>query len=317
MASEWYLRGDGKEFQWSELIRPGDTWIRFERTSSGTSIFNAMYRHTTSVSEWSGARMGWTGFDWVVRRSDGAVARFRPCGPNAGDICSIVRFRDADGHVTEYRRDRSGRLLRIEGGDGRWIALEYDTEGRVERAHDSTSQEVRYRYDQRGRLAEVLSSGKVTHKYTYTDGDEMATIIEPGTEIENAYENGLCVRQVNRFADGSDPFVFEYKYRLNGTEIAQVDARRSDGTRTTYTFDAFNRTTSEVWESDGTEPATFTYERDPHTHAVVSLSLTCPDRTGRPLRHSSLVRPGEEDWIKWDLARTHCSWRNRQLRTTE
>ena len=64
MAGEWYMVGDGKKFQWAALIRPGESHIRFERTSPGSSVFNAMYRHTTSAGEWFGARLGWTGIDF-------------------------------------------------------------------------------------------------------------------------------------------------------------------------------------------------------------------------------------------------------------
>ncbi len=316
MAGEWYVVGDGKKFQWAALIRPGESHIRFERTSPGSSVFNAMYRHTTSAGEWFGARLGWTGIDWALRRDDGSIARFRPCGPDEKSICSILRYRDADGHVIDYRRDRAGRLTRIEAADNRWIALEYDAGGRVNRAHDSTTHEVRYSYDERGRLSQVTSGSKVTHKYTYTDLDEMATIVEPGTDIENTYENGRCIRQVNRYPDGPD-FVFEFTYHLDGSKIVGAASKRSDGTRTTYTFADGGYTASEVWGREDTDVATFVYERDPQTHAVKSLSLTCPDRTGRPLRHSSLVRPGEEEWIKWDLARTHCSWRANRSRSAE
>ncbi len=74
----------------------------------------------------------------------------------------------------------------------------------------------------------------------------------------------------------------------------QTDTRRSDGTWTQYTFNKIGYT-SETWGREGVEPATFLYERDPVSNAVVSLSLTRPDRTGRQLRHSSLVRAGNEE----------------------
>ena len=57
-------------------------------------------------------------------------------------------------------------------------------------------------------------------------------------------------------------------------------------------------TSSEYAQPDGYQPAVFTYDRDPTTKAVTALTLTCPDRTGRPLRHSSLVRPDNEDRIR-------------------
>jgi hypothetical protein len=55
-----------------------------------------------------------------------------------------------------------------------------------------------------------------------------------------------------------------------------------------------------------------TYGHDPVTNAVTSVTLTCPDRSGRPLRHFSLVKDGNEDWIKWDLMQTRCSLKTRR-----
>ena len=317
-ADAWYIVGDGKRFQWAALIRPGSYRVRFERTSSGTSVLNAMYQHRSSADEWQDARLGWTGLDWALRQADGSLARFRPCGPGEKSVCSIMRYRDADGHVVNYRRNTAGRLERMEAGRDRWIAFDYDDRDRVTRAFDSTKHEVHYEYDERGRLARVNSGGATTHRYTYTDRDEMATIVEPGTDIDNTYDqNGRCIRQVNRYADGSEPYIFDFAYTLDGSDVVKTGTRRSDGTWTQYTFSKGGFTTSETWGRKDSEPATFVYERDPVTNAVVSLSLTCPDRTGRQLRHSSLVRAGNEDWIKWDLVRTHCSWTARRWRTAE
>jgi YD repeat-containing protein len=315
-AAEWWVRGDGQQFQWAELIRPGESHIRFERTSAGSSWTNAMYEHRTSATEWAGARLGWTGIDWALLQEDGTLARFLACGHVKGDRCSIESYRDVDGHVTNYRRNKTGRLERLESGSDRWIAFEYDERDRVARAYASTKRDVRYEYDGRGRLAQVTSDGVVTHRYTYTDLDEMAGIVEPDTNIENSYKDGRCVKQVNRFDDGSPPYIFDFEYTLDGSAIGQVRSRHSDGTWQLYTFDKARYTTTETWGADGYEPAHITLERDPTTHAVVSLSLTCPDRTGRPLKHTSLVTPDREEWIKWDLMRTHCSWKNPQSRTT-
>jgi YD repeat-containing protein len=315
-AAEWYLIGDGRRFRWSELIRPGEAGVSFVRTSPGTSFFNAMYRNRDAADEWRGARLGWTGFDWALRLADGTLARFRPCGPDNTGRCSIVSFRDADGHVINYRRNDAGRLDRVETDGGRWIAFEYDEHDHVVRAYASTKREVRYEYDRRGRLALVKSGGVVTHRYTYTDLDEMAAIVEPGTDIENSYENGRCVKQVNRFDDGSSPYIFNFEYTLDGSKISQTRSRHSDGTWKHYSFNQAGFTTSETWAATSGEPATFIFHRDPTTNAVVSLDLTCPDRTGRLLRHSSLVAPGREDWIKWDLVRTHCSWAKQPSGTT-
>ena len=143
---------------------------------------------TTRVTS-SGTPRAWDGpgFDWALRMRAGALARFRPCGPDLKSVCSIVSYRDTDGHVTSFRRDAAGRLLRIVAPAGSaWIAFEYDGGDRVSRASDSTGQRsAPTSTDHRGRLVGVKRNGAVTHRYTYTERDEMATIVEPGTDIEN------------------------------------------------------------------------------------------------------------------------------------
>jgi YD repeat-containing protein len=314
---EWYLIGDAERFQWVELILANGARVRFERTSRGSSYSNAMFEHRVTSGMWNGARLGWAGIGWVMRLRDGSVVTFQDCGPDSKRECSITRARDRDGHTIEYRRDADGRLLRMEAGD-RWIAFDYDRQNRIARAHDSTGHQAVYEYDARGRLSLVTATGGLVHRYTYTVVDEMATIAEPGTSIENVYnDHGRCIRQVNRFADTPEPYVFEFDYRLASGGVVQTDTTRSDGTWTKYTFNRNRFATSETWGREGVQPAVFTYEREPNTNAMTSLTLTCPDRSGRPLRHSSAVSEGNEEWIKWDLLRTNCSWTGSRWRRVE
>jgi hypothetical protein len=122
---------------------------------------------------------------------------------------------------------------------------------------------------------------------------------------------------VNHYDDGSEPFVFDFTYTLEGTTVVQTESRQSDGMWTVYSFGKSGYTTSETRGVTGREPVSLIYQRDPVTNAVASLSLTCADRQGRQSRHSSLVQPGHEEWIKWDLVRTHCSWTGRRARVAE
>lgn len=303
---ELFLVGDAARFQWIELILADGARVRFERTTPGTSFFGAMFEHRSTPGEWRGARLGWTGLNWALRRRDGSLMLFRGCSPGSPP-CSIVRARDAQGHVTTYRRDGNGRLTRMEAADGRWIAFDYDVKGRISRASTSDARDARYEYDDRGRLSLVVASDGVRRAYTYTDLDQMATIREPGTDIENAFEGGRCVEQVNRYPD-SDPYIFRFTYRIANGVVVQTDSDRSDGTWLRYTWGTSGYPTSETWGRDDLEPAVFTYDRDPQSSAVTGLTVTCPDRTGRPLRHSSYVQPGREDDIKWNILTTHCSW---------
>lgn len=300
------LAGDRERFQWVGLFLARGTRINFKRVSPGTSILNAAYVHDESATEWLGARLGWTGFNWALRKRDGSLALYQGCGGRRKN-CSIIQDRDPHGHTIHYRRDGPGRLLRMESEADRWIAFEYDEADRVIRAYDSTKREVRYTYDTPGRLARVTTSDGIVHRYTYTDLDELATIEEPDTSIENVYQNGRVIRQVNRFADG-EPYIFDFTYTVQGGRLVATGTQRSDGTWTRYTWDDSARSTSETFGREGFEPAAFTYERDPTTRGITALTLTCPDRQGRPLRHSSVVRDGNEEAVKRNLLQTHCYW---------
>ncbi len=312
---ELYLIGDGIRFQYASLILAAGTRINFVRVSPGTSFWNAMYEHRESSGEWQGARLGWTGTDWALRRADGTLSVYKGCSDT--DTCSILKTRDADGYTIVYRRDSEGRVARMETGDT-WIAFDYDRNNRIVRAYDSTSHQVRYEYDRQGRLSRVAGDDGTIRRYGYTPNDQMATILEPDTDIENVYDAyGRCVRQINRFpnAPDADPYVFDFTYRTEGATIVQTDSKESDGTWSSFTF-RNGYVIAETTAPGGLQPASFTYERDATTNAVTGLTVTCPDRTGRPLRHSSVTRNGDEEWIKWDILHTHCSWRRPATQST-
>jgi YD repeat-containing protein len=309
-SGEWYVIGDGERFQWAALILSDGARIQFERVSSGTSFFNAMYEHHASPSEWQGARFGWTGLGWALRRVDGTLARFRGCGE--GSVCSLVQLRDADGHTIRYRRDPSGRLLRMEASAARWIAFDYDAQRRVTRAYSSAGDEVQYVYDDRGRLSKVEARDGTTRRYTYTDQDLIATMEDPGHRIENIYDaQGRCIRQENWYPAQTEPFTFTFDYVVKGDAVVEARSTQSDGSWSRYTFGPDKYATSETWGTPDVEPTTIVYERDPRSALVTGLTITCPDRTGRPLDHHSLVKPGWEQWTQWDLMRTHCSGKRR------
>jgi YD repeat-containing protein len=270
-----------------------------------------MFEHRSSPSEWQGARLGWVGAGWALKRLDGTIMRFQSC-TGSGRPCSIVEERDGDGHSIHYRRDRSGRLLRMEAQD-RWIAFTYDTDKRIVRAYDSAGNDVRYGYDADGRLAHVQASNGNEHRYTYTDRDEMSTISDPGIRIENAYgPDGRCVRQVSYTPGSQDPYRFEFAYLVKDGVVMQSDVTQSDGTWTRYTYGPDRYIESESRADAGSQPLTFTYTRNPLTSVVTTLTLTCPDETGRLVQRSSPVGNGNEEWVKWGLLVTTCSGSNQE-----
>jgi YD repeat-containing protein len=304
---EEFVIGDSERFKWVAIVRADGARVNFRRISEGTSYSTAVYVHDETPTDWRGTKLGWVGFEWALRKPDGTVATYRGCGSNGDYNCGILRSSYPDGHSLYYRRDAGGRLLRMDDGGSRWIEFEYDDRDRIRRAHDSTGREARYAYDGRGRLTTVTATGGIVQRYSYTD--QLATIEEPGTSIENTYANGRCVRQVNRYPD-AEPYIFDFAYDVQNSGVFRTRVDRSDGTWTEYTWGPDRYPVTEVEGSKGYQPATFTFERDAATKAVTALTLTCPGRGGAPLRHSSFVRPGYEERIKWDLWQTYCFWRD-------
>jgi hypothetical protein len=104
---ERYLISDGDRFQWAELILPMGTRIRFERVSAGTSFVDAVYEDRSRSSEFRGAKLAWSGTGWSLRRDDGSLLLFQPCGPGIASVCAIGR------HVgTVYVRSNTVRPVR-------------------------------------------------------------------------------------------------------------------------------------------------------------------------------------------------------------
>ena len=129
---------------------------------------------------------------------------------------------------------------------------------------------------------------------------------EPDVSIENGYENGRCVRQVNRYPD-REPYTFTFTYQVQAEHVQRTDVTRSDGTWTHYTW-APSRYALRETQGFGSMSAEFTYERHERTNEVTSLTVTCPDRQGRPLRHSAVVHAGNQEEVKVNILQTHCRW---------
>jgi YD repeat-containing protein len=302
---EEYLIGDGERFQWAALILARGSRINFKRMTPGNTIFGARYVHEETAGEWHGAELSWTFISWTLKKRDGSVLVFQQCGKAKGSICSILTSTDPQGQTIHYRRNFAGRLMKMESGD-RFIAFDYDDKGRIAHAYDNNKNEVRYAYDARGRLERVTGSDRNVSRYTYTDLDELETIEEPTASITNRWEGGRCVRQVNWYEDG-DPYVFVFKYTVEGKRVHRTRISESSGHWREYAWNERGVSISETLGFNGSEPAFVMYDRDEVSGAVTSMTISCKDREGRPLRRSTTVRPGEEEMLKRAFVQSSCS----------
>ena len=300
-AGEDYLVA-GENLESVSLILARGSRIQFRRVQAPTAFLTGLFLHDATAGEWQGAELTSTAARWTLKKRDGTLMVFRVC--DASSMCSLVQVIDRKGDTINYRRDSTGRLLKMEAGR-RWIAFDYDGEGRVERARDSQKRAVQYHYDERGRLERVTGSDDSERRYGYTAEDELQSIEEPGISITNTFVNGRCVRQSST-SPGRQPDVIDVAYELDGPLVRRTRVIESKGAWREYAWDDRKTVMSETLGRPGTNPTLVSYERDPLSRAVINLTVSCADRQGRPVRESTTVRRGEEDLLKAALVRKYC-----------
>jgi YD repeat-containing protein len=280
---DWYLYGDGTQFQWAALVLADRRQVRYDRISSGHSFVNAMYENRDSPTEFYGSRVGWDGSQWVLRQRNGSVGKFLPCDAY-GEKCVIVEWLDPDGHRTRYSRDSARRLTSIDTGSER-IFFEYDQGGRIQRVHDQASHAVTYTYDAKGRLRKAVGSDGVTRSYEYDDRDLLTRIEEPGRIVKNEYDaNARCIRQHAWFLDSTgaasgEPYVFEASYKTSGSDVVESTFRESGAPPVRAVYNAKREMESETYDPDTDNMVLIKYDRDAITNLLSGLTVSC--RSGR------------------------------------
>ena len=306
-SGEWWLSGDSDpSVPWANLMLSDGRQIHFTRISPGRTQADAVLRSDDSPSEFGGALLVWTGSIWELRLHDGSVVAFKDC-QGEHDVCSIVQRRDASGHRADYVRDDSNRLLRIDS-EGQTIALEYDAGNRITRAVASNGRSVAYAYDAGGRLISAIASDGTTRLYDYDAADHLIRIREPGRIVENWFDgSGRVIRQEVRYPDGERrPYVATVRYEVEADSIVGADFDEGDGVER-QRFDSDHFLVSDTLNANGSTPVTFTYNRDPRSHAVTTATMACTGLAGPITRPVPITT--EDDDVKWELMRDMCVWR--------
>lgn len=307
---ELSLAAEPSSYVWAELTLADGARVRFERVSSGRSYMNALFEHRALPPVFVGARLGWVGFEWVLRFQNGSRAIFQPCGPMENRTCSLIEMRDADNHRVLFKRDRLGALRRIEAGD-QWIVLDYDDRGRIVRGHDSEGRTVSYAYDDRGRLRQAATADGIVRKYAYGVRDEMLASIDPDREVEITFDAaGRSVRQVARPLNArtgkdADPSIEKFAYSVESGSVVQTRVTEADGSRSEHRFNASHYTVSERHDRAAAAPVTVAFDREPATNVASSLTVTCSGRHG-PVRRTVWSMPNGEEAAKQEIVAREC-----------
>ena len=295
---DWYLYGDLKKV---ELILEDGARVAFDRTSRGSSYYNAMFEHTSTPTEFYGARLGWTGRSWAIRYAGGELAIFRACD-TPGIPCALISTRDRRGRVVRFNRDGRGILRTIDAGPQR-AAFEYDDRNRIVRAVHG-SQEAAYSYDDGGRLVRATAGG-VTRSFRYGSRDEMIAIEEPNRTIENTYDDNLrVISQVVR-RTGHAEQAYSFAYAVHGGAVTETTVTNPNGSRTTYRWNQKRRQELEIHEGEGDSVVMVQYARSDGVFTG-ELTISCTN-AGRPVTETVEVFPGDESRVKAEVIERICA----------
>ena len=272
-----FLVGDMFPYTYQELILPDGGRVRFQRTSPGTGFGDAVYEHTSSPTEFQGAVLSWTGFQWRLRMKNGVEMYFAECaGCTSARAAALVAYRDRWGNEIKLDRDSNRNLTRITSPDGRSIELIYDTSNRVTEARDNSGRAVKYQYDTSGRLWKVTNPEGGIEEYGYDTSHRMTTVKKPNGTLmaTNVYDaNGRVTRQT--LSDGG---VYQFAYTLDGSgRVTQTNITDPRGNVRRLVFNTRGYVISETLALGKPEQQTTTFERDPATN----LKTATIDALGR------------------------------------
>jgi YD repeat-containing protein len=207
--------------------------VHFPSISQGTGYADAVYEHSSTASEFFGARIAWNGNGWTMSVRNGFVFLF----PEAYYSRSLAQgaateIRNPQGRQIRLQRDAQRNLRRLISPGGRTIDFIYNGT-RIDAAQDDRGRTVGYWYDDAGHLYAVTDNAKHFMRFSY-DHDQMISVQdETGVLLRNSYDNGRVSQQT--VADGS---VYRYRYLSNREgELERTLVTMPDGAGVALSFD--------------------------------------------------------------------------------
>ena len=278
-------------YQTTELILPDGMDVHYVRTSQGTSWTDAVYRATSTPTEFYASTISWNGNGWNLRLRNGVTYVF-PSDVSYG----VIAIRDRYGNQVSIARDSAGNITQVTSPNGRWISFQHDANNRITQATDNSGRTVRYDYNGQtggfacsnttstgpsGTLRCVKDAGGGETYYTYDPSSGWMTQITDARGnvfLTNIYDaNGRVTQQT--LANDTSPCKFSYQ--LNGSGLVTQSTMTSpNGNQTISKLDA-NGFPSSVTVAAGTSVAQATnYTRQAGTNFLTAET----DQLGRQTR---------------------------------
>lgn len=268
---ELLIVGDTNPWTFAEIIVPDGGRIHYDRISTGTSFFDAVYEHVSTPTRFFKSRIAWNGDGWDLTLKDGTVYVFPDAElASVPGEAALVGFRDRHGNALTLERD-FGNLTKITSPNGRSIEFTYDQSNRITVAKDNSGRMATYTYDAVGRLVTVTDLNSGVTDYTYDAFNRMLTLKDARgiVFLSNQYDaSDRVIKQTQ--ADGTT-FQFAYTLDANG-KVIQTDVTDPRGNLRRVTFNASGYTLSDTAALGAPEQQAISYVREPGTNLVLSVT---------------------------------------------
>ena len=281
---DMFIVGNLNDFSYVELVLPNGSRVRFDRTS-GNSWSNSTLQSVTSPGKFYGAvfsnKNGWT----ITLRDGTAFTFIQPgiFGPSKYQDVGLTSITDRNGNTLKVIRDSSNYVSRLVSQNGRWMQFTYDSSHRITAAQDNLGRIVQYSYDSQGRLNQLTDANNGIWSYGWdsVNIDQMTSITDPKQTqfLLNHYDvYGRVDRQTQ--ADGTN-FRFDYILDSNNN-VVQTQVTDPNGNGRIVTFPppppspdgafVFGGYMANDTRTVGPERQVFTYQRDPSTNLLLSVT---------------------------------------------
>lgn len=241
------------------LVQPDGARITFTLQSGGSSLYTAIWKHTSSPSAFLGAtlKLDSPTNRFVVTMLDGTKLGFHGHKPN--DLLEIV---DRHGNAVSVNRasGTSGNITQITSPNGRYIRFTYEAT-RIKSATDMLGRTVTYDYDASGRLIKVTDPEGKSESYTYDAAHRMLTVTDKRGNrmlLNEYYTDGRVKTQT--LADGA---LWQFSYTIDANDkITQTNITDPRGYVRRDKFNASGYITEKTLALGQTVQQIYAYERN-------------------------------------------------------
>ena len=253
----------GGSYTYADLILADASDIHYVRTSSGTSYLDAVFQNS-SPTPFYGSTITWTGSSWLLSMKDGSQMVF-----GAGSLLDSMT--DRNGNTLSIERDSNNNLQSVVSPNERGLYFTTDSSGRITQAEDDIGRTTGYSYNAAGYLASVTDQNGGVTSYSYDSAGRMLSFTTPNgnVHVTNQYDSNNRVTE-QTLPDGG---IYNFAYELgSGGNVAATTMIDPRGSSCSMAFNSSGYITSDIWAMTKPEQVEDTYNRDPNTNLVSSVT---------------------------------------------